>query len=91
MMSSRAYLEQLHRRIITTVALWTGGSALLAFVLVLAFYVFSPGFFALVVLGITFTTVVGAGLTVWLRERPLWQMVLPFALCIVANEIIVAV
>ncbi|MCX7791944.1 MAG: STAS domain-containing protein [Chloroflexaceae bacterium] len=91
MTSSRTYLEQLHRRIVTTVALWTGGIALLTFVLTLAFYVFSPGFFAIIVLGITFSCVVGAGLTVWLRERPLWQMVLPFALCIVVNEIIVAV
>lgn len=91
MTSSRALLEQLHRRIITTVALWTGGIALLTFVLVLAFYVFSPGFFALVVLAITFTCVVGAGLTVLLRERSLWQMVLPFALSIVINEIVVAV
>ncbi|MCS6881396.1 MAG: STAS domain-containing protein [Oscillochloridaceae bacterium] len=91
MTSSRAFLEQLHRRIVTTVALWTGGIALLTFVLVLAFYMFSPGFFALVVLAITFTCVVGTGLTILLRERPLWQMVLPFALSIVINQIIVAV
>lgn len=91
MTSSRAFLEQLHRRIVTTVALWTGGISLFTFVLILAFYVFSPGFFAIIVLAITATSVVGAGLTIWLRERPLWQMVLPFALCIVVNEIIVAV
>lgn len=91
MTSSRAFLEQLHRRIITTVALWTGAIALLSFMLVLAFYVFSPGFFAIIVLAVTFTTALGAGLTIWLRERPLWQMVLPFTLSIVVNEIIVAV
>lgn len=91
MTTSRAFLEQLHRRIITTVALWTGGACLVSFVLVLAYYVFSPGFFALIVLAITFTGMLGAGLTLWLKERPLWQMLLPFALSIVVNEIIVAV
>ncbi|MGQ9927489.1 MAG: STAS domain-containing protein [Chloroflexaceae bacterium] len=91
MTSSRAFLEQLHRRIIANVVLWTGGSCLFSFVLVLAFYVFRPGFFALIVLAITFAGMLGAGLSLWLRERPPWQMVLPFALSIVVNEIIVAV
>lgn len=90
-MSSRAFLEQLQRRIIISVALWTGGSCVLSFLLVLSFYVFSPSFFAPVVLAITFTGIVGAGLTALLRERPLWQMVLPFTLSIVVNEIIVAI
>jgi len=91
MTSSRAFPEQLHRRIITTVALWCGGASLLSFVLVLVLYVFSPSFFAVVVLGVTFTCIVGAGLTLLLRERPLWQMMLPIILSIVVNEVIVAI
>ncbi|MFQ3661984.1 MAG: STAS domain-containing protein [Chloroflexaceae bacterium] len=89
--SSHAFLEQIHRRAVTTVALLAGGSSLLVFMLALALYVFIPSFFAVVVLGITFTCMVGAGLTLLLRARPLWQMVLPFALSIVVNEVIVAI
>lgn len=90
MSSSREFLEQLQRRNITTIALWIIGSCSLAFLLMLAVFVVDPLPVMLAGIAVTFTSGVGGGLTLLLRKRPLWQMVLPQSLGIVVAEILVA-
>ncbi len=91
MTSSREVLEQLQRRNITTIALWVMGSCSVAFLLMLAVFVVNPLPAMLAGIAVTFTSASGGGLTLLLRTRPLWQMVLPQALAIVAAEIMVAI
>ncbi|NWF80202.1 MAG: STAS domain-containing protein [Chloroflexi bacterium] len=91
MSSSREFLEQLQRRNITTIAFWVMGSCSLAFLLMLAVFVANPLPAMLAGMAVTFTSGAGGGLTLLLRKRPLWQMVLPQALGIVVAEIMVTI
>lgn len=91
MTSSREFLEQLQQRIITTIALWVVGSCSLAFLLMLVVFAVNPIPVMLAGMAVTFISAAGAGLTLLLRARPLWQMVLPQAIGIVVAEIMVAI
>lgn len=91
MTESRTFLENLHRRIIALVAQWTGIAALVSFLVSLGFFISDPGYIALLTMGITALVAIGCGLTLLLRNQPIWQMVLPFAASIIISEISAAV
>lgn len=91
MIASREFLEQLQRRIISTIALWVAGSCSLTFLLALVVFVINPAPILLAVMAVTFISALGGGLTLYWRARPLWQMVLPQAIGIVLAEIMVAI
>lgn len=91
MTSSGQFVEQLYRRIVSRIALWVLILDAATIVITSVTLLFSANVFVAVITGIALVSAAGCGLTLLLRQRPLWQMILPFVISIVGAETVIAI
>ncbi len=93
MQSLPIFLEQIYRRIVRSISIWTGIFNVVTILISILFFLLTQNAFAGIVAVIALISGIGCLLSLWMltRNYPFWQTLIPFSLSVILCEIAIAV